>query len=83
MAREGIPVTGHVRLVPNRAGWTDHRAAVKPADGALRVLCAAKDLENAGCACLEVEVVPVELADHITRSTAPVLVWPPPGRWPC
>ena len=28
-----------------------------------------KDLENAGAACVEVEVVPVELADFITRNT--------------
>lgn len=29
----------------------------------------AKDIENAGAACLEVEVVPVELAYHISRAT--------------
>jgi 3-methyl-2-oxobutanoate hydroxymethyltransferase len=69
MAREGIPVTGHVGLVPNRAAWTNYRAIGKTADEALRVLRAARDLENAGCARLEVEVVPVELADHITRAT--------------
>ena len=30
----------------------------------------AKDIENAGAAFIEVEVVPVQLADHITRTTA-------------
>jgi 3-methyl-2-oxobutanoate hydroxymethyltransferase len=69
MAREGIPVTGHVGLVPNWATCTNYRAIGKTADEALRVLRAVKDLENAGCACIEVEVVPVELADHITRHT--------------
>jgi 3-methyl-2-oxobutanoate hydroxymethyltransferase len=69
MAREGIPVTGHVGLVPNRASWTNYRAIGKTADEALRVLRAVKDLENAGCATIEVEVVPVELADYITRHT--------------
>ena len=69
MAREGIPVTGHVGLVPNRAAWTGFRAVGKTADEALKVLRAVKDLENAGCAAIEVEVVPVELADHITRTT--------------
>lgn len=68
MAREGIPVTGHVGLVPNWATWTNFRAIGKTADEALRVLRAAKDLENAGAAFLEVEVVPVQLADHITRN---------------
>ncbi|MGR3343028.1 MAG: 3-methyl-2-oxobutanoate hydroxymethyltransferase [Paracoccaceae bacterium] len=70
MAREGIPVTGHVGLVPNLATWTNFRAVGKTADEALQVLRKAKDLENAGAACIEVEVVPVELADFITRNTA-------------
>jgi 3-methyl-2-oxobutanoate hydroxymethyltransferase len=69
MAREGIPVTGHVGLVPNLAAWTGYRAIGRRADEALTVLRKAKDIENAGAACLEVEVVPVQLAEHITRST--------------
>ncbi|WP_210527333.1 3-methyl-2-oxobutanoate hydroxymethyltransferase [Rubellimicrobium arenae] len=69
MAREGIPVTGHVGLVPNRATWTNFRAVGKTPDEALRVLRQVRDLENAGAACVEVEVVPVRLAEHITRST--------------
>jgi 3-methyl-2-oxobutanoate hydroxymethyltransferase len=69
MAREGIPVTGHVGLVPNLATWTGFRAVGRTADEALRVVRAVKDLENAGAAFIEVEVIPVELADHITRST--------------
>jgi 3-methyl-2-oxobutanoate hydroxymethyltransferase len=69
MAREGVPVTGHVGLVPNLATWTNYRAIGRKANEALKVLRAAKDIENAGAACLEVEVVPVELADHITRAT--------------
>lgn len=69
MAREGIPVTGHVGLVPNLAAWTGFRAVGRTADEALKVVRKVKDLENAGAACVEVEVVPVELADYITRST--------------
>lgn len=69
MAAEGIPVTGHVGLVPNRATWTNFRAIGRTAEEAFKVLRAAKDLENAGAACIEVEVVPVRLAEHITRST--------------
>lgn len=69
MAREGIPVTGHVGLVPNRATWTNFRAIGKTAAEALAVMRAVKDIENAGAACVEVEVVPVELADYITRHT--------------
>lgn len=69
MAREGIPVTGHVGLVPNLAAWTGFRAVGRSAAEARQVVQKAKDIENAGAACLEVEVVPVELADVITRST--------------
>jgi 3-methyl-2-oxobutanoate hydroxymethyltransferase len=69
MEAEGIPVTGHVGLVPNRAAWTNFRAVGRTAEEAFKVLRAAKDLENAGAACIEVEVVPVRLAEHITRST--------------
>jgi 3-methyl-2-oxobutanoate hydroxymethyltransferase len=70
MAREGIPVTGHVGLVPNLAAPTGFRAIGRGAEEAVKVLQKAKDIENAGAACLVVKVVPVELADHITRSTA-------------
>ena len=69
MAREGIPVTGHVGLIPNWAAWTNFRAVGRSADEALKVLRAARDLENAGAATIEIEVVPVQLADHITRNT--------------
>lgn len=69
MAREGIPVTAHVGLVPNLAAWTGFRAIGRKADEALAVLRRAKDYENAGAACLEVEVVPVQLAALITQTT--------------
>ena len=69
MAREAIPVTGHVGLVPNKAAWTGFRAIGKDPQEAIRVLRAAKDIENAGAACVEVEVVPVRLAAQITAMT--------------
>lgn len=69
MAREGIPVTGHVGLVPNRSTWTNFRAVGRTPEEAADVLRAVKDLENAGAAAIEVEVIPVRLADHITRNT--------------
>lgn len=69
MAREGIPVTGHVGLVPNLAAWTGFRAIGRSPDEALTVVQKARDIGNAGAAFLEVEVVPVELAEHITRMT--------------
>lgn len=70
MAREGIPVTGHVGLVPNLARFTNFRAIGRKADEATQVVRRMRDIENAGASFLEVEVVPVELADWITRNTA-------------
>lgn len=69
MAREGIPVTGHVGLVPNLAAWTGFRAIGRTPDEAVRVMQKVRDLQSAGAAFIEVEVVPVELADYITRNT--------------
>ena len=46
MAKEGIPITAHVGLVPNRATWTNYRAVGKTADEALKVYQNIKDLEN-------------------------------------
>ena len=69
MAKEGIPITAHVGLVPNLATWTNYRAVGKNSREAFEVYQRVKDLENAGAACVEVEVVPVELADYITRNT--------------
>ena len=40
---------------------------LRTADEALTVVQKARDIQNAGAAFLEVEVVPVQLADHITR----------------
>lgn len=69
MAREGIPVTGHIGLVPRWATWTNFRAIGKTADEALQVHRKMKALENAGAWAVEVEVVPVKLADFLTRNT--------------
>jgi len=69
MAREGIPVTGHVGLVPNLAAWTGFRAVGRLAEEAAAILQKTKDIENAGAACVEVEVVPVQLAEYLTKNT--------------
>lgn len=69
MAKEGIPVTGHVGLVPRWATWTNYRAVGKTPDEAAQIYQRVKDYENAGAWAVEMEVVPVEVADWITRST--------------
>jgi 3-methyl-2-oxobutanoate hydroxymethyltransferase len=70
MAKEGIPVTGHIGLVPRWATWTNFRAIGKTPDEAAQVYRKMKALENAGAWAVEVEVVPVKLADFLTRNTS-------------
>lgn len=69
MAREGIPVSGHVGLVPRLATWTNYRAVGKTPEEAAAVYRKVKDYEQAGAFAVEMEVVPVAIADWITRST--------------
>lgn len=69
MAREGIPVTGHVGLVPRWATWTNYRAVGKTPEEAAGIWRRVKDYESAGAWAVEMEVVPTAIADWITRST--------------
>jgi 3-methyl-2-oxobutanoate hydroxymethyltransferase len=69
MAREGIPVTGHIGLVPRWATWTNFRAVGKSPVEAAQIYRKMKALESAGAWAVEVEVVPVKLADFLTRNT--------------
>ena len=70
MAREGIPVTGHVGYVPRWTTWTNVRAVGKTPDEAVAIYRQVKDLESAGAWAVEMEIVPVEVAAFITRSTS-------------
>lgn len=69
MAREGIPVTGHIGYVPRWMTWTGVRAVGKTAAEAVALYRRAKELESAGAWAIEMELVPVEVADFITRNT--------------
>src|SRR5258705_11236098 len=48
MAREGIPVVGHLGMVPRHATWTNIRPIGKMADEAKRLYDQMKRLGNAG-----------------------------------
>jgi len=75
LSNEYIPVVGHVGLVPARATWTGGFKAVgKTANDALDLLQKVKSYENAGAIGVELEVVPVEVADEISKRTS-ILVW--------
>lgn len=70
LAAEGIPVVGHVGLIPARATWTGgFRAVGKTADEALWVYRHVKQLEAAGAIGAEIEVVPARVAAEISKRT--------------
>lgn len=73
LAREGIPVVGHVGLVPQKARWTGFRAFGRTAEEAIRIADDVRRYEDAGAFAVEVEVVAAEVAEAISRST-PLLV---------
>jgi 3-methyl-2-oxobutanoate hydroxymethyltransferase len=73
MAKDGIPVVGHVGLIPQKARWTGFRAVGKTANEALEVLADVRRYEDAGAFAVEMEVVPEPVATRIC-STTPLTV---------
>jgi 3-methyl-2-oxobutanoate hydroxymethyltransferase len=75
LAEEGVPVIGHVGLVPSKAGWTGgFRAVGKTADSAMKVYEACMLYEEAGAFGVEIEVVPADITAEIARHTDLFLV---------
>ncbi len=69
MAREGIPVVGHLGMVPRRATWTNFRAIGKTAVEARALFEQMKRLEGAGAYAAELELVPHQLASYLCKKT--------------
>ncbi len=75
LAREHIPVVGHVGLVPARATWTGgFRAVGKSAEAALALYDEVRAYEAAGAFAVEIEVVPAEVAAAISARVG-ILLW--------
>lgn len=75
MADEAIPVIGHVGLIPSRATWTGGFKAVgKTAQSAMEIYEAVKKYEAAGAIGAEIEVVPVEVAEAISKRTPLIML---------
>lgn len=71
LAREGIPVQGHLGLVPRKSTWVGGlRAIGKTCDEAMDLYQSFKDLENAGAYAAEVELVPPETLALINSRTS-------------
>ena len=74
MAREGIPVVGHLGLVPRHVTWTGYRAIGRTVPEALQLHRRMKELENAGAYAAELEVVPHNLARFLCSQTRMILM---------
>ncbi len=74
MAREGIPVVGHLGLVPRHVTWTGYRAIGRTVEEALRLHRRMKELESAGAYAAELEVVPQNLARFLSSQTTMILM---------
>ena len=74
MAREGIPVVGHLGLVPRHVTWTGYRAIGKTVEEAKELHRRMKELENAGAYAAELEVVPHNLARFLCSETKLLLM---------
>jgi 3-methyl-2-oxobutanoate hydroxymethyltransferase len=74
MAREGIPVVGHLGLVPRHVTWTGYRAIGKTVAEAKELHRRMKELENAGAYAAELEVVPHNLARFLASQTRMLLM---------
>jgi 3-methyl-2-oxobutanoate hydroxymethyltransferase len=71
MRAEGLPVVGHVGLIPARRTWTGGFKAVgKTALSASEVYRQTKELEEAGAFAAEIEVVPAAVASAISANTS-------------
>ena len=74
MARERIPVVGHLGMVPRHVTWTNYRAIGKTVDEAKQLHQQMKDLENAGAYAAELECVPHNLATWLCSRTKMILM---------
>jgi 3-methyl-2-oxobutanoate hydroxymethyltransferase len=74
MARERIPVVGHLGLVPRHVTWTGYRAVGRTVDEARELYRRMKELESAGAYAAELEVVPHNLARVLSRNTSLILM---------
>lgn len=71
----GIPVMGHVGLLPQGArDASELRAKGRTAEDAARIIAEAESLERAGCFSMVIEAVPSPVAERLTaRLTIPTI----------
>ncbi|WP_350333238.1 3-methyl-2-oxobutanoate hydroxymethyltransferase [Coralliovum pocilloporae] len=71
LAKEDIPVMAHAGLVPRKSTWVGGlRAIGRTAEEGMALYQSVKDIENAGAAAVEIEVVPEETLAAINPLTS-------------
>src|SRR5678815_3084777 len=74
MARERIPVVGHLGMVPRHVTWTNYRAIGRTEAEAKELHRSLKTLESAGAYAAELECVPHNLARWLCAQTKMLLM---------
>ena len=75
LSNAGIPVQGHIGLVPRKSTWTGGiRAVGKTLDEAKALFQNLKDLESAGAWAVECEVIPSRLMKELSSRTSLVTI---------
>ena len=75
LSNAGIPVQGHIGLVPRKSTWTGGIKAVgKTLDEAKALFQNLKDLESAGAWAVECEVIPSRLMKELSSRTSLVTI---------
>ena len=75
LSNAGIPVQGHIGLVPRKSTWTGGiRAVGKTIDEAKALFQNLKDLESAGAWAVECEVIPSRLMRELSSRTSLVTI---------
>jgi len=74
MARERIPVVGHLGMIPRHVTWTGYRAIGKTEAEATELYQRMKTLESAGAYAAELECVPHALARFLSSQTTMLLM---------
>ena len=75
LSNAGIPVQGHIGLVPRKSTWTGGiRAVGKTLDEAKALFQNLKDLESAGAWAVECEVIPSRLMRELSSRTSLITI---------
>ena len=81
LAKEDIPVMGHLGLVPRKSSWFGGlRAICKTPKEAHELFQKFKDLENAGAFAVEGEVIPENVMEEISNRTNMITISMGSGR---